>query len=465
MKDSLAKNTIMLTIGTTLNNIFKFFMIPLFSRWLSVEDYGTFDLFSNYVGLLIPIITLSTQEALFRYCVDEESVQVRKQYIASAFVIVMFNFMVVSLIVTCINDSLVYISFLVLLFSEIFSMYLKGYLRGVKKLYIYSFTALISTFFTMFFVTYFVRMRGYGVCGIMFGYAFGSLAGSIVICIWSGWFRHFSIRMANITYMKSLIAYSYPLIANDMSWWVMNASDRQIIRIFFGAEANGLYAISHKIPSLCSTILGVFSVSWQQEVTVRINDEDCRIYFRDVFQKILGLLLPLCSLILAVNFLFFQYIFDARYKMAAIYAPILLLSAAIGPVIQFLGGIQIALKRPGENGVTTIIGACCNVVFHLCLLHLIGLYAAAVSTLISSLVIVGIRAVKLKDIVSIRPDRKNRWKMVMLLYFFIASYYTDNDIYNYLNLGSAAILFVILNKEFVRKIIGMMCKAGGNEIK
>lgn len=462
MKDSLAKNTIMLTIGTALNNIFKFFMGPLFSRWLSVEDYGTCDLFSSYVGLLIPVITLSTQEALFRYCVDEDRVQIRKQYIASAFVIVMLNTVVVSLIVAGVNDSLVYISFLALLFSEVFSVYLKGYLRGLKKLYIYSFAAVISTIFTLFFVTYFVRITGYGVCGFMFGYAFGSLAGSIVICIWSGWFRHFSIRMAKITYMKSLIAYSYPLIANDMSWWVMNASDRQIIRIFFGAEANGIYAVSHKIPSLCSTILGVFSVSWQQEVSVRINDEGCRIYFRDVFQKILGILLPLCSLILSVNFLFFEYIFDARYRMGAVYAPILLLSAAVVPVIQYLGGIQIALKRPKENGATTITGACCNVIFHLILLHLIGLYAAAVSTLIANLVIVGIRAVKLKDIVSIRPDRRNGWEMVMLLYYFMASYYTKNDIFNYFNLGSAVILFVILNRGLVCKIIGI-CKVGGNK--
>ena len=42
--DSLAKNTILLSIGTFMTKGLSFIMVPIFSRWLSTEDYGTFDL-------------------------------------------------------------------------------------------------------------------------------------------------------------------------------------------------------------------------------------------------------------------------------------------------------------------------------------------------------------------------------------------------------------------------------------
>ena len=34
---------------------------------------------------------------------------------------------------------------------------------------------------------------------------------------------------------------------------------------------NGIYAIAHKIPSMCSVIFTTVSISWQQEIVEKIN--------------------------------------------------------------------------------------------------------------------------------------------------------------------------------------------------
>ena len=76
--DSLAKNTILLSIGTFMTKGLSFIMVPIFSRWLSTEDYGTFDLLCTYVTLLIPLIGLASNEALFRFSMDEKARMVKE---------------------------------------------------------------------------------------------------------------------------------------------------------------------------------------------------------------------------------------------------------------------------------------------------------------------------------------------------------------------------------------------------
>lgn len=80
-KTSLMKNTLLLSIGTMMTKGINLLMIPLFSRWLSTEDYGMFDLFVTYVSLLIPFISLSSADAFFRFSVDTDNEEEKKRYI------------------------------------------------------------------------------------------------------------------------------------------------------------------------------------------------------------------------------------------------------------------------------------------------------------------------------------------------------------------------------------------------
>ena len=36
---------------------------------------------------------------------------------------------------------------------------------------------------------------------------------------------------------------------SSLAWWVMNASDKYMLIAFIGIQANGLYAVAHKLPT------------------------------------------------------------------------------------------------------------------------------------------------------------------------------------------------------------------------
>ncbi len=452
----LAKNTMLLSIGVLLINLLQFLMVPLFSAWLSAEEYGTFDLFVTYVSMLLPIVNLASGEALFRFSIDVDKLEEKKIYISNGLAIVcigMFVFTVAIAIALCITHRWILISFYFLLLGQVLNSYCQSFLRGIKKLNIYSFCSAITAIFIAIAVTVFVRMLNYGVHGIVLGYAVGYIVGDILILVSSKYYKYFSLSCIKLQEMKRMIEYSLPLIPNNLSWWVMNASDRWIISVFLGTASNGIYAIAYKIPSVCASVFGMFNISWQDSASEVVNAQDRDAYYNSVYKNSLRMLLTICCCVLSVNFILFDYIFDVKYHDGYMYTPILLTATVFSSIAQYYGGIMISFKEPKSNGYTTVIGAVVNVVIHVILINFIGLFAAAISTLISNMVVCVLRKRKLSK--NVKFDFGKKVYLFWLVYaYFLAFVYIDvNYYFRWLNIVTAIILFIMFNKKMISLII------------
>ena len=458
-RDSLAKNTLLLSIGTFLTKGLSFVMVPFFSRWLSTSDYGTYDLLATYVTLLLPVIGLASNEALFRFSMDTNDENEKRKYISNCFMIFTLN-IIIFLFVMCFVryyvgwDLALY--FFILAIGEIYNLHLRGYLRAIKRLDIYSFVNAITTVFIIIFTTIFVRIFGLGLKGMILGYGFGYLAGDITIVFWTKYWKYLSFRIISLKGMKELIDYSYALIPNSLSWWFINVSDRTIINMVLGAASNGIYAISYKIPNILTSVFGVFGVSWQQSATEAISDSNRNEYYNKVFNQMMTVLMGICCGVLSLNFLFFNYVFDSRYYEGFRYAPILIAGTVFATISQFYGSIQISFKQPKENGVSTVIGAVSNLVIHLLLIKAMGLYAAAISTLLSQFIVCIVRHISLKKYVSIKMDRKMVLFFAVYVYFTLMAYNIGNLALNIINVILASVVFIISNKAIIIKILKTM---------
>ena len=69
-KKELAKNTVIIFFGRVCTQLISFFLLPLYTSYLSTSEYGTVDLIQTYVTLLVPIITLELEMSIFRYLID-----------------------------------------------------------------------------------------------------------------------------------------------------------------------------------------------------------------------------------------------------------------------------------------------------------------------------------------------------------------------------------------------------------
>lgn len=434
-------------------------MIPLFSRWLTTEDYGRYDLFATYVTLMVPIVTLACSEAVFRYGVDRDSPGEKSPYISNGLAIVLTNSIILAIILVAIRfitGWTLAIPFFFMAFGEILNNYLQGYMRATRRLNIYSFCTAFSTLCIFAASTIFVFFLKMGLAGLIWGYAVGFLAGDLAVILFTNFKQYFKFKSISFAGVKELISYSYGLIPNSISWWIINVSDRSIINLFLGATYNGIYALACKIPNFASAIFSVFSISWQESATDMVNSAERDTYYNKILNKMCFLLIPLCGGIISCNFIFFNWIFDSKYSSGYSYVPILVTSVIFSSLSQFFGGIQISMKHPKANGATTMIGAVVNIVIHLGLVHFIGLYAAVCSTFISNVVITFSRMYLLRKEVSFRFSRS----LIPLIFAYIivvcVTYVNYSLLTDILNLLFAGVVFLIANRDMIKEILNRM---------
>ena len=67
----LSKNVFLFSLNGFVPKILSFFLIPIYTGYLSTMEYGVSDLILTTVSLLVPIFTLDIQDAVMRFALDK----------------------------------------------------------------------------------------------------------------------------------------------------------------------------------------------------------------------------------------------------------------------------------------------------------------------------------------------------------------------------------------------------------
>ncbi|MCH5166334.1 MAG: oligosaccharide flippase family protein [Erysipelotrichales bacterium] len=447
---SLIKNTIILSFGNFLTKGIMFFMTPLFTRWISQSDYGVFDLILTYISLIIPIITLESSEAVFRFLADKKPTNNSYRVIVTnSLLINLFGIVLCSMIgiVLGVVFNNFYFFCLILLLSifEGLNTYLNMLVRGLKKIDIYTISNISFCIFMVISVTFFVKIINLDLNGMFIGYFFAYFLNVIFISLIVKPYKFIDFSVLSKKEIKSMLEYSIPLIPTVISWWIILVSDRTIVSIFLGTSVTAILAIANKIPNLCQTIFNVFHFSWQQNAIETKNDVDKKEYYNLIFNKMIKTLSSIVILIMAFDFIIFYILFDERYFLAYYQAPILMISIIFSMMSQFIGGIYIADMNSKKNGYTILFASIVNLVVHLMLIKFLGLYAASISTLISYILLFFVRYKDIKTSVRLHIDKENIIVFLIILYFAIGIFI--NNIYmNVFNLILSILFCYFFNK-------------------
>lgn len=457
-KSRLTNNMAILSIGVFCTKGIMFFMTPLFTSWLSSEQYGLFDLLINYAALLLPIFTISTGESLFRFLLDDD--KNKGELLVTGTVIYLCGIVLAFTTIICITfltdlSTNVSIALGIYLCTDMINNLCVASTRGLKKLNYYSYANIVFVLAMSLGVFLLVKIAGLGLAGILLGYAVGNLSSSIVLILGTKVWKEINSIYFSFKSAKELIKYSLPMIPNAISWWIISVFDRGLITAILGANENGVYAVSNKIPSLCQTILGVFHLSWQQSATESLNDEDRDIYYSTIFNDLILALISICILLFSFNYWYFYLLFSSEYFHGYYQAPILIFSLFFMIPSQFLGGIYVAQKRSVRNGQTTIIGALTDIIINLCLIKKIGLYAASISTLVAYMVLFAVRWVDISKNCRIKIYKRTKKFLIAFLYFFLIQY-SNSYLISIINIPVAVVLFVYINRRFIESIIRKM---------
>ena len=213
--------------------------------------------------------------------------------------------------------------------------------------------------------------------------------------------KYISFR-PNREILKEMIIYSLPLMPSSLAWWVMNASDKYMLIAFIGIQANGLYAVAHKLPTLINLCNSLFFQAWQLSAVEESDSNSKQTFYTNVFNTLAMVLLIVCSVLLLIMKPLMHVLVSSDYGEAWKLTPFLVISMVFSAFSSFIGTNYTVTKKTGGALKTTIIGALVNVVLNYFLIKAWGINGAALATMVSFFVMWIVRAIDTREFIKIK---------------------------------------------------------------
>lgn len=453
----LAKNTIVILLGRVSTQFVSFLLLPLYTTLLSTSEYGTVDLFTTYVQLLLPIVTLMVEQGVFRYLIDNfDNDENKTTIISSSFVMIIFQCIFASalffLCAMLIRNNYKYYLLGILIASS-FSGWTLQIARGLRKINLYALGSFITAATTIILNVLFIAFMHMGAIGMLRATIIGNIACAATLYILLKLYKYIDFSSIKKSMCKDMLRYSIPLIPNQLSLWIINSSDRTIVSFFLGLAANGILAISHKFSTVYQTFFSIFLLSWHEIGTVHYNDEDRDEFFSITFKEIYNLFYSICISLIAFMPFIFPLLIKGDYGEAYLTIPIYLVAVLCNIVVGYLGIVYVASKNTIEIAKSTIYSGVINVIVHLVFIKIIGLWAAAISTLIGYFCVMIYRIVDVRKYINIKYDNKSIVASVIILAFLCFPYYIKN-----IGLRLVACIFtvvysIVINRRKLKSIL------------
>lgn len=458
----LAKNTAIISIGKIATQLITFFLLPLYTKLLSTEEYGIVDLLNSLVVFLLPIVTLQVEQAVFRFLIDNrENNNQKKKILTTTFVQTILQFVILCFIYAIIQKYInnEYKLFLVLnIFAHMVSTMTLQISRGLGSNKDYAISSFIISFVNVILNIILIAFVRIGAYGLLIANFTSNCLGGVYIIIKQKLYKYIDFKFIDIKMLKEMLKYSLPLIPNALSWWVVNVSDRVIVTYFMGAGENGIYTAANKFSSAYVTIYNIFNLTWTESLAMTINTEDKESFINKILHVIFVLFSTACIGIIAAMPFVFPIMVDEKYATGYYQIPILMIGSLFNVLVALISAIYIAEKRSSQLAKTTAIAAIINIIMTVSLIKFIGLYAASIATCVAYFVVLIYRYIDIKKNINIKFDIKTSIYLIIASIIVCISYYINNTISNIIILVCATIFCIILNKNNINFVISFLRK-------
>ena len=480
----LIKNTFIIAIGKFSTQIVSFLLVSLYTAKLTTQEYGSYDLIITIITFITPFITLTFEESMFRFLIDAKNRREEKSIITQTVVTILTMLAIACLIIFLvikifsINPTKLFIpyeiAFVLMELIKIFSInttklfipyviavvlmaLMNALVRGLGKIKLYSLSNFILSVLTIVLNVVLILGTNLKVDGLLLSVIIANLVMVLFLSIRLKLKEFINFKLMNKKLMKEMLAYSIPLIPHSLSWTIINLSDRLIIAGALGTASNGIYAISNKFPTIINTVYNYFAIAWKESAAKALHEEDSSQYYNKIYEALKNMVYSATVLVIAFVPFVFNILIKGGYQEAYLYIPILVFSVYFSNMASFYGGIFSAYKKTKIIGTTTFVSAIINLVIDIVFIKTIGIYAAAISTLLASIFLYVYRKYKIKDFVKLKHSKDMSFTIIITLIVFL-SYYSNNIIFKGIALLFTIIYALMMNKGVVKMFAGKFIK-------
>lgn len=407
MKDLLKKkrstsvltNSFLYTAGNLLLKAFSFFLIPLYTAYLSTEEYGVINLASGFYAVLGTLITIGLQYAVVRFYADykDDRTKVARMYGSVISLILMIGAAV--LVIAIVGQQyvakwffkgmtfypVVLLSVLIAVTSGLYTVYqeiLKGMQEAGKSVilsYVYFFLHLGLNILLV------VSLKK-GATGVLIA-GVGTYLVMILIMFIDLLRRKLLILCLDGTMLKALLRYSLPLVPHTLAFNLQTYATRLILNERFSLSLLGIYSLAAQFGMVADVVLNSVQSAFQPWVYGVLNKDEpdgkkriaqmtyLLMWLYGLMFILIGLFSQEAVLIMAQN---------ESYMTAWIYIPLIVVTTSLkAPMYFYLNLLYYDKKKTKYLFISTVVGCIINVLFTWILTPVLHIYGSIVADIIA----------------------------------------------------------------------------------
>ena len=414
---TLITNTVLFGLSTFGSRFLNFLLTPFYTRILTSAQYGVTDLIIQTGNLIIPLAAAGIGSGVIRFGLERGS---DKAAVFTTGVVVTLAGSAVLLAVSPLLEGISFLSgyvWLVLLYVVAANLHsvCSQFARTMGHIRLFALDGVLRTVLAIGFNILLLAVFPLGIAGYVLASVFADVAAALFVFLRAGQWRYLRLPAMSRAVTARMLRYCVPLIPSGICGWIISMSDRYLIALLMGSAATGIYAVSNKIPTVLLSIANVFTSAWQlSALAERPKGERIR-FFSNVYSVYSAIAFLAASAVILTAQISTRLLAAPEYYEAWRYVPVLTLGTTFACLGSFLSSIYMVEKRSAAILATTVAGAAANLVGNFFLIQLWGAMGAAVSTLLSYLLILVLRGGHSRRLLPIRWELGRFLPSVLLL--------------------------------------------------
>ena len=398
---SFGRDFIVYGVSSSISKFVGIFLVPIYTRIFSPEDYGTMDLVSTTVSLVTLLGILQLESAVSRYYFEEKDEVSRNNMISSAlWTCLCLSIVVYILLAFCSN----YIS--TLLFdvnSYAYLLVIAGIgipianlnsiftvvMRFKKKPYHYLFFQLSQITVTISLTVALVVYYRIGIVGVYIGQVTGY---SIIALCQAVYLRSHLMVTWHKSVVKKMLRYSIPLVPAVAGTWANTNFNRVVMLGYLSVADIGLYVVALKLASAFQLVGAAFRMAWPPFFWETFeNNPDHKKVFISLFNHVSLLLFSLVIILTLYSEEVVMLLTTKQYYPSANLVGLLAFAIAINNILVQITGVGPGItKRTEYNTIIYFLSVAVNVGALFILVPIFGLIGVPISLLLGSLTLLSV---------------------------------------------------------------------------
>ncbi len=437
----LFSQTVIYGFGIILNKSVNFILLPIYTRYFPPEEIGLFTLIQSISLFLGIFYTFGVETSFMKFFIDAKDVKTKSYIYSSALSFLTVSSLILSLLFFLNAENIASLFNFYDLSKSKFLLQVLSVLMLVDTIYrfplllfraeldskTYAYVNLLTFVVNILCNIFFIIILEKGIESIFYSYIISVTVTFFVALILT---KKYLILIFSIDKIKELLKYGNKFVYIGICIILIDMSDRFFLKYFFNESIVGIYWANYRLATVMSLVIAAFKFSWTPYFFNLSSNPDNKKIISTVFTYFVfaGLTMFLVFSVFMeqlVKIRIFGYEFlNVDYWQGLSIVPVVLLAYFFSGVYSIFNAAPFFTNNTRSILIITVIGLSVNIIFNFLLIPPFKMTGAALSTLITYLIMLFIIYFYSQKIYRINYEWEKILKLgVLTLIFFTGSYF------------------------------------------